>query len=77
MSNRDWSAPPVIVKVAGLVPTVSASVEVKAATSVVFSATDCAASVVITGVLSFTSVTVTATACVTVCTPSNTCTVTS
>jgi len=36
MLNNAASAPPVIVKVAGLVPTVSASVEVSAATTVLF-----------------------------------------
>ena len=45
-----------MVKVAGLVPTVSASLAVNAATNVVFSATDWIAPVVITGALSFWSV---------------------
>ena len=56
MPNRAASAPPVIVNVAGMVPTVSASVEVSAATKVAFSGTDCVALVVMTGALSLTSV---------------------
>ena len=57
MLNSAALGPPVIEKVAGLVPTVSASVEVSAATTVVFSATVCVAAVVTTGALSFASVT--------------------
>src|SRR5436190_15667991 len=51
MLNRAESAPPVIEKVAGLVPTVSASVEVSATLNAEFSFTDCAALVVTTGAL--------------------------
>ena len=57
MVNNAASAPPVIVKVDGLVPTVSASVVARSTTAVVFSATLGVAVDVNTGALSFTSVT--------------------
>ena len=47
--NNAALAPPLIEKVAGLVPTVSTSVEISAATTVVFSATVWVAFVVMTG----------------------------
>src|SRR5437762_13379693 len=56
MSKRAASALTVMVKLAGLVPTVSASLEVSAATKVAFSATVWVAAVVITGALSLRSV---------------------
>jgi len=59
MSNRVESAPPVIVKVAGMVPTVSASVEVSAATNGLVLGNRLVANVVITGALSLTSATLT------------------
>src|SRR6478672_5746319 len=69
MLNRAASAPPVIVNVAGLMPTVSTSVEVSATLNAAFSFTDCVAAVVITGALSLTSVTLTVTAWVLVRAP--------
>ena len=56
-SNNAASAPPVIENFAGLIPTVSTSVEVNAATNLVFSATVCVPAVVMTGALSFISAT--------------------
>ena len=60
----------VVALVAGFVPTVSTSVEVNAATKVVFSATDWVAAVVTTGALSLPSVSPTVINLVVVLTPS-------
>jgi hypothetical protein len=57
IANFAASLPPMIEKTAGLMPTVSLSVAVRAATNVLFETTACLSSVVISGAMSLTSLT--------------------